>query len=481
MNRAAHKLYGSLIAAAMSALPKDSDQRVRQFMRKKVGIDLGIDQGNTSYEMGLLGNLWAALGYQDALRHLCAAMMVRSAAHEGRDSPTSMSRALLAWPAEYANLTGYAQLFNRTNTPPFPLSREIEDPIFTDPDEFNRDFIGTPQSPGSGWGHKDVVYPMRLILDDMYKMGMHRLATSNDWGWDRDRFNQELELHATNLRQFLGYPATKPHMPTDPHVYIPDGFTHFPDQYGTEPMPDSNHPLPGLEHLPTPIPTNNPLPPGILPNYPHGIPTGANATTPTPAAPTAPTEPAPVLPPTQLPGPDADPTPTWAHIEKLLVHEADTLLAPGATQDELNELEQELGYPLPPQLRTTLTRHNGTLDDHPDLPGHQLLSTQEIAEEHAANTDAYEDTNNEILASPTPYAATNFTPHTTQPGIWNTHWIPITTDGTGTNHVLDTNPGPAGHTGQILTITTDTPPTGPTYPSYAALLTTWANNLRDSQ
>ncbi|RKW69373.1 hypothetical protein, partial [Galactobacter caseinivorans] len=228
MNRAAEKLHNSLITSALAAVPKDVDPRVRQFIRKKVTGNMGIDEPLTYVQMGQMANLWATLGYQEAVRYLCEAMMVRSVPDQGHSGANSMCRSMLAWPAEYANLTGYAHLFNRTNTPYFPLSREIEDPIFTNPDEFNRDYIGTPQSPGSGWGHKDVILPIRYIVDDMYKMGMYRLATSNDWGWNRERFNQELELHATNLRQFLSYPATKPHMPVDPHVFIPENFTYFP-------------------------------------------------------------------------------------------------------------------------------------------------------------------------------------------------------------------------------------------------------------
>ncbi|RKW69386.1 hypothetical protein DWQ67_13490, partial [Galactobacter caseinivorans] len=312
MNRADLKIYNTLIDAALAAVPRDTDRRVRQFMGKKVKNTLGIDEVNSTLEMGYMANLWAALGYQDAMRHLFEAMMIRLASQEGRRTPNSLSTSLLGWPAEYANLTGYAHLFNRTNTPYFPLSRQIDDPIFTNPSDYRQRTMGTPQAPGSSWGFKDVVVPMRFILDDMEYMGLHRLATTNDWGWNRERFNQELELHATNLRQFLGYPATKPHMPVDPHVFIPDGFTHFPVQHATDavPSPEPSRPLSGLEHLPAPIPTNNPLPPGILLNHPNGIPVGGTTTTPTPQPPSTP---ATDLPAAQMPGPDADPTPLWAH------------------------------------------------------------------------------------------------------------------------------------------------------------------------
>ncbi|RKW69374.1 hypothetical protein [Galactobacter caseinivorans] len=273
MNRADLKLYGSLIDAALAAVPKDTDRRVRQFMGKKVKQTLGIDEVNSTLEMGHMANLWAALGYQDAMRYLFEALMVRLGSQEGIRAPDSLDSAMLAWPAAYANLTGYAHLFNRANTPPSSLSDEVDDPIFTNPSDYRQRTMGTPQAPGSSWGFKDVVVPIRFILDDMEIMGIHRLATTNDWGWNRERFNQELELHATNLRQFLSYPATKPHMPVDPHVFIPENFTYFPAQHATDavPSPEPSRPLPGLEHLPAPIPTGNPLPPGILLNQPDRI------------------------------------------------------------------------------------------------------------------------------------------------------------------------------------------------------------------
>ena len=128
---------------------------------------------------------------------------------------------------------------------------------------------------------------------------------------------------------------------------------------------------------------------------------------------------------------------------------------------------------------TSPKRHNGMSEEHELLPGHRLLSTQEIAEEWDTNNEAYEDTNHDVLASPHPATATNFTPGTTQPGIWNTAWIPLTTDGLGNNLTTDLDPGPHGTPGQILTINHDQPHTGPSHPNLAALLTTWANNLND--
>lgn len=52
----------------------------------------------------------------------------------------------------------------------------------------------------------------------------------------------------------------------------------------------------------------------------------------------------------------------WERLERLLAERAPgdhSALRPGASEAELNELEEALGFPLHPGLRTLLTRHNG--------------------------------------------------------------------------------------------------------------------------
>ena len=167
----------------------------------------------------------------------------------------------------------------------------------------------------------------------------------------------------------------------------------------------------------------------------------------------------------------------WDHIEALLGDDAEDMLNPGADDDSISDLEARLGRELPAPMRKSLERHNGMTEEHEALPGTRLLSTGDILDEWEVNNDAYEDVNDE--ARDRPEVPVGFAPGTTQPGIWNSAWIPITADGMGNNFVVDLSPGPRGTNGQILTINHDQPHTGPIHPHVTALLAEWAANLND--
>ncbi|MBM9503189.1 SMI1/KNR4 family protein [Actinacidiphila acididurans] len=78
-------------------------------------------------------------------------------------------------------------------------------------------------------------------------------------------------------------------------------------------------------------------------------------------------------------------------------------LRPPATAQEIAALEARLGFPLHPELRALLERHNGVAELRPThgpfqfqagafLPlGHRLNSTERIAEEHAMLVEFGED------------------------------------------------------------------------------------------
>jgi cell wall assembly regulator SMI1 len=312
-----------------------------------------------------------------------------------------------------------------------------------------------------------------MVIDEMIQLSAFRLsAVGNDFGWDRARFDQELETDARAMRIVLGADPAKPSLPQDLNVTIPEGFTTFHDSVGP------NLPAPGLQHLPPP----NPTPPGLFPpdwfTTPTPSPTPTNPPVATPSAPTvqatSPSEPEESLPPMDPQNLDS----VWDRIEALLGDDAEDLLNPGASDDEINELETQLNQQLPTDVRDSLKRHNGMDADHDDIPGTRLLSTEDIYEEWDANNDAYADTNDDVLNHPEIAAdVIGFPDGLTQPGIWNTTWIPITADGLGNNMVTDLNPGPNGTPGQILTINHDQPHTGPTHPNLTHLLSTWATNL----
>jgi hypothetical protein len=100
-----------------------------------------------------------------------------------------------------------------------------------------------------------------MVIDEMIQLSAFRLsAVGNDFGWDRARFDQELETDAYAMRIVLGANPEKPDLPQDLNVTIPEGFTTFHDSVGP------NQPAPGLQHLqphtPRPLPTR-------LVHHPH--------------------------------------------------------------------------------------------------------------------------------------------------------------------------------------------------------------------
>jgi cell wall assembly regulator SMI1 len=68
-------------------------------------------------------------------------------------------------------------------------------------------------------------------------------------------------------------------------------------------------------------------------------------------------------------------------IEWLNIHAPEVLdnFLPGVDDDDLQEIEAELGYQLPEDVRASLRLHNGTVDWFADL--WRLLNIDEIAEE----------------------------------------------------------------------------------------------------
>jgi cell wall assembly regulator SMI1 len=471
MDRAAKREYNRLVESAVDAVPTNAPKPVLNFMRKKVKRVLSYGADHYLNEFNLMAHLWALLGYQNSVSCLCQALLLRGVHDESVYAPNSITRAFLAWPAEYTNLIGYAHLFNRTTTPFLTLSKEVE-PIYSTDDPTTRKMFGTPGHPGNSFSNAPIQMT-RMVIDEMIQLSAFRLsAVGNDFGWDRARFDQELETDAYAMRIVLGADPAKPSLPQDLNVTIPEGFTTFHDSVGP------NLPAPGLQHLPPP----NPTPPGLFPpdwfTTPTPSPTPTNPPVATPSAPTvqatSPSEPEESLPPMDPQNLDS----VWDRIEALLGDDAEDLLNPAATDEEINELETQLNQQLPTDVRDSLKRHNGMDADHDDIPGTRLLSTEDIYEEWDANNDAYADTNDDVLNHPEIAAdVIGFPDGLTQPGIWNTTWIPITADGLGNNMVTDLNPGPNGTTGQILTINHDQPHTGPTHPNLTHLLSTWATNL----
>lgn len=148
----------------------------------------------------------------------------------------------------------------------------------------------------------------------------------------------------------------------------------------------------------------------------------------------------------------------WNRIEVWLniyaPHVLDNLL-PGVDNDAIQEMEAELGYQLPEDVRASLRFHNGT--DH-GLDGlWRLLPLDGIVREHQQQL--------EVL-------------HQLPEGIWwwYPHWIPLVSDGAGDFLCVDCAAESHERLGQIIEFDHETASRW-IAPSFHALLSAFADHL----
>lgn len=119
-------------------------------------------------------------------------------------------------------------------------------------------------------------------------------------------------------------------------------------------------------------------------------------------------------------------------------------LNPGATEEELGQLESIIGASLPSDYRQWLAIHNGQVPDAPGvLCSDEFLSTQRILDEWQCMMKLAETEVAGFVAQSTP-------PDCIQAVWWHRLWIPITADGAGNLVCLDLAPGPRGTVGQVI-------------------------------
>lgn len=138
----------------------------------------------------------------------------------------------------------------------------------------------------------------------------------------------------------------------------------------------------------------------------------------------------------------------WEQVEQYLkAHQPEALksLAPPATDNEITNLEKELGVTLPKDFVECLKIHNGQLDDAMAFfAGLEFLSTERILAEWKVWKELSDGSDfDDLIAEP-------------QNGIkacwWNPLWIPFTYNGSGDNICLDLDPDIDGTIGQVITL-----------------------------
>jgi len=138
----------------------------------------------------------------------------------------------------------------------------------------------------------------------------------------------------------------------------------------------------------------------------------------------------------------------WERIERRLAELgcADAMaLRPGASANEIAQLEEHLGIGLPDSVKRSLAIHDGQ-DGFGLVDGSALLSLAGIRQQWDTWRSLDEDAMNADCAEFMASEPEGFI----KPMYCNRAWIPLTHDAGG-NHVgLDYDPGPLGQRGQVI-------------------------------
>jgi len=123
------------------------------------------------------------------------------------------------------------------------------------------------------------------------------------------------------------------------------------------------------------------------------------------------------------------------------------VLNPGATNEQLDELEKIVGKELPSDFRAIYKVHNGQ-DAGEDglLVGEEILAIDRIADEwiiwkELLDADTFCDENGSFVSAPDEGVKNDW---------WNPGWIPVTYDGAGNHYCVDLDPDESGTYGQII-------------------------------
>lgn len=138
----------------------------------------------------------------------------------------------------------------------------------------------------------------------------------------------------------------------------------------------------------------------------------------------------------------------WERLEHWLEKHAPEVLSdlnPGATEEEIQELEQAIQYILPEDFKESLRIHNGQAGESLWLiGGWELLSAKRILDEWKVwkglyNEGTFRDWKVEAADE-------------VEQVWWKPSWIPVTYNGCGDHHCMDVETGSAGRMGQIITM-----------------------------
>lgn len=160
-------------------------------------------------------------------------------------------------------------------------------------------------------------------------------------------------------------------------------------------------------------------------------------------------------------------TPVLAAADRLVAALPDIALAlnPPASVTQLQDVQTELGFPLPADIVELYLRHDGQPARSPGLLGGlPLLSLGEAMGGWRVWRSLAEDYATEIESMSEP-------PEAVREAYINAGWFPLCTDGGGNNLGVDCDPGPAGTRGQVINFGRDEEVKYAYAPSLTAFLT----------
>ncbi|MCP2041422.1 cell wall assembly regulator SMI1 [Neisseria sp. HSC-16F19] len=167
-----------------------------------------------------------------------------------------------------------------------------------------------------------------------------------------------------------------------------------------------------------------------------------------------------------------------ARLENVSQPERKIELRAGANDTDFARLESLLGFPLPEDFKELYRIHNGEAGGNSFFMGEEWLSVNRILAEYEMWLYLYEDDG--FCEDDSDYGCES------DDGIkpnywWNPRWIPFTAGAAGESLMIDLDPAPNGHTGQIIRVWPDDPTRQIIAVSLRELLAGYAEALENNQ
>lgn len=135
----------------------------------------------------------------------------------------------------------------------------------------------------------------------------------------------------------------------------------------------------------------------------------------------------------------------YAKVTPSMLQQPDLIIEP-ATEEELAEFEQELGFALPDYYREFLLKNDYAVL----LRGnYRLMTLSQIRYRCAMMKDLVENKNYNDAAATEKYES-NWYGREIKPMLWNTAWLPFALDSGGNMRCIDPDPDVEGIRGQII-------------------------------